>query len=72
MANCKPKVTVKRKTKDPYCVKYKVKDRFGSLVNGKRTFKSYNKAFDFAAKVYNVEKKSNGVSAKLVTWGTNK
>ena len=60
-----------KKSKDPYCVKYKVKDRFGQMNNAKATFKTWDKARKFAQRVMCVECNTGGGSAKLIKWGTN-
>lgn len=62
---------MKKRTKKPYCVRYRVKDRFGHQVHAKATFDSWEKAKKYAFEVAKVENSSKGSSAKLLSWGTN-
>lgn len=57
--------------KQPYCVRYKVKDRFGNQVHAKATFDTWEKAQRYASRVLKVERESKGNKAQLINWGSN-
>lgn len=61
-----------KRFKKPYCVCYQVKDRFGHKAKVKATFDTWSKAQNYALRVSRVENNTNGGSAKLLSWGTNK
>ena len=63
---------MRKRTKKPYSVCYKVKDRFGCLSKGKVEFDTFSKAQKFALKVSKVENSTGGGSAQLISWGRNK
>ena len=61
-----------KKRRKPYYVHYEVKDRFGNSIKAKVTYNTFKEAQNFALKVMNLETKSNGKQARLISWGTNK
>ncbi|MCH5179939.1 MAG: hypothetical protein J1F32_01840 [Erysipelotrichales bacterium] len=58
-----------KKKKNPYFVRYRIKDRFGHTAYVYKTCKNQYSASELASRILDLEKESSGRYAKLIKWG---